>query len=541
MHLYSVIFQFYKNSLFHQTCRNQKTFFDKNIRIALNLHAQMSTNVFIAPWQQVFSCEFFIVFHEKKNFDTFSLQSLNVIAKIKQQIRIVYKIFNDRSFREIEDRQTKIEFESWLKKMKWFTYLKKLNRSFLLNLIKTFIIDEKSMIFIVWNAMHDLLQHFQRTIQKTTRHYVRMTIVRNEIEKIVYRSLQVYMNFHFFRDYARSWQQIVVFFARIQIDDNQKIKKTSAYEFAEKKQKCFQIMMQQTRRRHDFQNLRNEQNSISNSMNNQNRNIDDRFDNSFSNQFSWILSKKLELSCLQFCFALFERRIRHHEYELFMICAMIVFVVKNQNWRISHDYSFFMFHIIKMIRFMIIQLKFQKCFFRSNFTTNESSSLMNHVIRTIERCMSRRCQKTMKWIFDRRTYDMKIHYISTFANHVKWMKDQIRYKNIEFFMNQLREMMHDLINQTYEILKVVMHVNTSKFFFISWLSLQNDFIRQNIEYNFTQNQRNKWSIETFTWLFDHLIDLRIFQHKNIMMNAHKIKKWFEKIDRFHELLIILMQ
>ena len=108
-------------------------------------------------------------------------------------------------------------------------------------------------------------------------------------------------------------------------------------------------------------------------------------------------------------------------------------------------------------------------------------------------------------------------------------------------MNQLREMMHDLINQTYEALKVVMHVNTSKFFFISWLSLRDDFIRQNIEYNFTQNQRNKWSIETFTWLFDHLIDLRIFQHKSIMMNAHKIKKWFEKIDRFHELLIILMQ
>ena len=59
-----------------------------------------------------FRVNFLSFFTKKKDFDTFSLQSLNVIAKIKQQTRIVYKILNDRTFREIENRQTRIEFES---------------------------------------------------------------------------------------------------------------------------------------------------------------------------------------------------------------------------------------------------------------------------------------------------------------------------------------------------------------------------------------------------------------------------------------------
>ena len=72
------------------------------------------------------------------------------------------------------------------------------------------------------------------------------------------------------------------------------------------------------------------------------------FDN---DKTSWISLQNLKLTCLRFCFAFFDRQIHRNEYELLMLCVMIVLIVKSQKWRISHEYSFIMSHIIKIIRF----------------------------------------------------------------------------------------------------------------------------------------------------------------------------------------------
>ena len=77
--------------------------------------------------------------------------------------------------------------------------------------------------------------------------------------------------------------------------------------------------------------------------------------------------------------------------------------------------------------------------------------------------MIRGSQGAMQWIFDSRTYGMKIQYTSTAPGNVDWVGDQIRYKQIEFSMNQLRSMVHGLVFEIYRALERVLYVSETDF------------------------------------------------------------------------------
>ena len=131
----------------------------------------------------------------------------------------------------------------------------------------------------------------------------------------------------------------------------------------------------------------------------------------------------------------------------------------------SHTNIFFLFHFIKMIRFMIVQTTFEFVFVIAKFITNEKT-ILSYVIAMINKCMIRNNQNVMQWMFNDRVYDMKIHYDITSFDNVNWMKKQIRYKHIEFEMNQLRNMIRVLRNKIVVALKIVMYCKKLDFFFI---------------------------------------------------------------------------
>ena len=505
-----------------------------------------SSWIFVSRCQQMFSFD-----HDsnyfRMNFISSTMNetnddviSVNAIDEVEQLFRVARDALNFRILQRVKNRQKEIEFASWMKKMNWFKYLNEFNRQQLMNLMKFFIVDEKSLTIIVWKIVNKMLQQFRQTI-KSAKYFLCMKIVRNEIQQIKYQSLQTYMNVHFFKNYARSWKQIVVFFVRIQFHQKNKNNEMSTYKFDEKEQNCFDDIIQQTQR---FCNrdISNQKDIINNMQNLFNEKINQSNHHDFDNdKISWISLQDLELTCLRFYLALLDRQIHRDEYELLMLCVMIVLIIKSQKWRTSHEYSFIMSHIIKMIRFMIIQTIFQNCDVIHVFVTKEKSNMMKYAHRLIDQCMIRNNRDAIQWIFDRRAYDMKIHYINTSTNNVNWMKNRIRYKQMKLSINQLREMIHDLIDKTYRILKTMLHFSTTKFFVISWLSLRDDFIRKNVEHNFIHDARNHWSMNAFTWLLNHLIDKRIFAQRNQSFHEHKIKEWTRLIDQFHDLLITLMQ
>ena len=222
------------------------------------------------------------------------------------------------------------------------------------------------------------------------------------------------------------------------------------------------------------------------------------------------------------------------------MCALIVLIVISQKWRIAHEYFFFLFHFIKMTRFMIVQTTFEFAFVIAKFITNEKT-VLSYVIAMMNKCMIRNNQNVMQWMLNDRVYDMKIHYDITSFDNVNWMKKQIRYKHIEFEMNQLRNMIRVLRNKIVVALKVVIHCKKLDFFFIFWLNLRNDSSRDDFDHNFVKNDRNSWLMNDSNWLIEHLIDQKILLQRAQKFDRNKMLEWFRLIDRFHALLITLIQ
>ena len=113
----------------------------------------------------------------------------------------------------------------------------------------------------------------------------------------------------------------------------------------------------------------------------------------------------------------------------------------------------------------------------------------------------------MQWILDRRAYSMKIVYTNTSPGNVDWVGDQIRYKQIEFSMDQLRSIIYGLMFDTYRALENVLFASEKYFPAIPWSQLRDDPTRHSIGHNFVKNERNPWPVEGQTWLYHRLIEL----------------------------------
>ena len=132
---------------------------------------------------------------------------VDAFAEAKQQIRAAQKALEIRTLQLVEDRQGGTKFQPWLEKMGWSTYLHGLDRYKLMDLVKTPDVLEVPLVDIVWKAMEEMLQHSQQMVKECAGYFLRIEVVRNEVEQNKYNPLQAYMDSHAFKGYARPWKQ----------------------------------------------------------------------------------------------------------------------------------------------------------------------------------------------------------------------------------------------------------------------------------------------------------------------------------------------
>ena len=467
---------------------------------------------------------------------------IDATAEAKRQVREAQQAFEQRTLRDIEDRQEGTEYVPWLETMGWPTYLQGLDRQGLLDLVDTPHAEEEPLVAIIWDAMNVMLHHSQQTVRKHAGYFLRMEVVRSEAQQTKYRPLQPYMDPDTLEDYARPWKQIVALFVRMRGGEQEGPK----YRFQGPEQTYFREMIKRARRivkRRVHREGRDRPGSSSSSGGSRRASASTSrsASSTASDQATSIRLRGLPAVCLQFCLSLLARRSRGHEYELPMLCAMAVLAVKPQGWRSAHEYPPIMSHVIKIARFMIIQMAFQQVDEDHEYAEEEAPDLLAFVTTMVDSCMIRGSQGAMQWIFDRRAYGMKIHYTSTSAGYIDWVGDQIRYKQIEFNMHQLRSMIHGLVFQTYRALEKVLYIAEAEFPPIPWYQLRDDPTREGIGHSFVQDERNPWPVEGKTWLIDNIIGLRALQQRGDTISKVKSQEWYELVDRFHGLLVTLVQ
>ena len=198
----------------------------------------------------------------------------------------------------------------------------------------------------------------------------------------------------------------------------------------------------------------------------------------------------LAAAYLRFYIALLGRRYCGHEYELPMVYIMAVLAVKPQGWRNASEYPPIISQIIKIKRFIVIQIAYQQVNEDYEYAEEEEMDLIALITKMVDRFIIRGSQGAMQWILDRRAYRMKIYYISTAAGHVDWVGDQIRYKQIEFRMDKLRDIVRGLVDRIYQALEEVLDIGRREFPVIPWDRLRDNPTREGIGHSFVYDERN---------------------------------------------------
>ncbi len=153
----------------------------------------------------------------------------------------------------------------------------------------------------------------------------------------------------------------------------------------------------------------------------------------------------MKRACLRFCIALLARKNHDNEYRMLLICAMAVLSMREKGWATPDNYPPVMSRIIKVARFMLIQMIMQDV--KEDWEEMElhEPNVLGPITQFMNEFMIRGSRAPMQWILDTRAYGMKIHHNITSPRNVDWVSEQIRYKEIKFDMNQFRKMMHELI------------------------------------------------------------------------------------------------
>ena len=472
---------------------------------------------------------------------------INAVTAVKQQIRQAQQEMREETAQIIQDRQEGTEYIPWLETIGWPKYLEGLDRQVLMRLVDAPKEEEEPVAFIVWQAMDRMLYHSQRTVKDHAGYFMRMEVVRTESKQTKYRPLQPYMDSTAATDYAHPWKQIVILFVRSHRQEEDR----PPYRFNKLEGAQFRKMIQTARRIHRRRVQRYGRDRPRSSGSDMSRNSgsggssDYRSDHSNHDREDSdgpipIRLSGLALYCLRFCIALLGRRTRGREYELPLIGAMAVLGIKPGGWRSPSEYPPIMSKVIKISRFMVIQQAYQQVdedHEDREYNEDDEPDLLRYVTRMTDAFMIRGSQCSMQWILDRRAYGMKIHYTSTAEGHIDWVGDQIRYKGIEFDMDQLRSMVDGLVGQAYQAMEEVLMVPEQTTPPIPWSPLRDDPTREGMGHNFVYDERNPWPVDGSVWLVDRLIEQGVFRQRGEIMSKKKIEEWLERVDRLRALML----
>ena len=99
--------------------------------------------------------------------------------------------------------------------------------------------------------------------------------------------------------------------------------------------------------------------------------------------------RELQVLYLRFYLALLARRCRGNEYKLSIICAMAMLDVKPQGWRNVYKYLPIISYIIKIARFIIIQIAYQQMDEDHEYAAEEEPDLLASITKLVDRYIIR--------------------------------------------------------------------------------------------------------------------------------------------------------
>ncbi|KAM7208117.1 telomere-linked helicase 1, partial [Rhypophila decipiens] len=165
--------------------------------------------------------------------------------------------------------------------------------------------------------------------------------------------------------------------------------------------------------------------------------------------------------CLDTVVSLLDHQYTHTHYESAMISGLAVIGIREDGgWESVENYTPIYSAVIKMARMLVVyqavleqqdEIKELEQRMSKEEAKAAATGLFTIVRKKVRRFLVVVGEKTepgpIDWIFDARTYGMRIRYRMTAAPAIDWVGERISYQRIRFHMHDLSDMLHGLVEE----------------------------------------------------------------------------------------------
>ena len=226
--------------------------------------------------------------------------------------------------------------------------------------------------------------------------------------------------------------------------------------------------------------------------------------------------------CLKLVIALLNHELGDDEYESVMISGLAVLGFRDDGgWLNAEDYTTKYSGVIKMARMLVLYRSYMER--EDGYEMNRkvmddiqarahTEPMFDIVRRRVRKYMTLVLDKgrptPMDWMYKCRTYGMKIRYNTTAEGVLEWEGNRILYQQIRFNMEQLRGMVHGMVEEARrDLMELLMlpinaegEVEAGQLPAIDWERLSDNASEERIGWSFLKDIQNKFSVEGQWWL-----------------------------------------
>lgn len=154
--------------------------------------------------------------------------------------------------------------------------------------------------------------------------------------------------------------------------------------------------------------------------------------------------------------AFFDQEFKHTHYENAIISGLAVMGLRDDGgWVDANDYTPIYSAVIKVVRMLVVyqsvveqqdEIRELERTMDADRAREAATGLFRIVRNKVQRFMTTATDQTqpgpMDWIFETRTYGMKIRFTTAASPTIDWVGDRVSYQKIRFSMGELADMLH---------------------------------------------------------------------------------------------------
>ncbi|MDB5910917.1 MAG: hypothetical protein JWP34_5031, partial [Massilia sp.] len=264
--------------------------------------------------------------------------------------------------------------------------------------------------------------------------------------------------------------------------------------------------------------------------------------------------------CLDMMVEFFDHALKDSHYESVIISGLAVMGIREDGgWVPAQDYTQIYSAVIKVLRLLVVyqavterdeQVAAKERVLGRQEARDAVPGVFRMVRAKVQRFMvlvsSKSEPSPVDWIFDARTYGLKIRYTTAANGSIDWQGDQVTYQRIKMTMSQLADMLHGLVDEAkVQLGQLVMADDWPA---IPWTLVEDDHSEDRVGYSFLQDDRNTWVCKGAGWVVRQIVRQPAKQAEWLSSDSTNtcpyrptaVRRYRQQFEEFRELLLMLM-